>query len=148
MVYLFKPTKAIRFNLEYFRLKAIPPEWGIDIQSEGGDANVYSLRADVLVGELRPKYNIIAYAFVGLGIQYSFISARTTREYWNSTYHTYYREAQKDFSAVYCIGGGVGYRITKVIGVYSEINFAVTSNKYINFAGYIPVKLGLAYFLF
>jgi hypothetical protein len=144
--YLFKPTKAIRLNLEYLRLKAIPPGWGVDILTEGGDADLYSLRADVLVGELRPKYNIIAYAFVGLGIQYSFVSARTTKEYWNSTYHTFYREAQKDFYAVFCLGGGVGYRITPVIGVYSEINLAVTTNS--NIDGYIPVKFGLAYFLF
>jgi hypothetical protein len=146
--YLFKPCKVIRLNLEYSRLKAIPPGWGIDIQSEGGDADMYSLRADVLVGELRPKYNIIAYAFVGLGIQYSFVSARTTKEYWNSTYHTFYYEAQKDFNAVFCLGGGVGYRITPVIGVYSEINLAVTTNKYSNIEGYIPVKFGLAYFIF
>jgi len=152
--YLFKPDKAIRIDFGYSRLnRKARDNWGI-ISTQGGTANMLSLKADLLVGELRPKYNIFAYAFVGLGVHHINLAETIVTEYMNydSTYHTYRYEAVDEFNAVFCVGGGAGYRFMKSLGIYTEIQYTMASNKSSNIfgydGGYIPVRFGITYFIF
>jgi hypothetical protein len=152
--YLFKPGKAIRLDFGYSRLKRkLTESWG-DIAIEGGTADMFSMKGDLLVGELRPKFNIYAYAFVGLGLHYINLDETIITQYMNydSTYHTYRYEAVNEFNAVFCVGGGAGYRLTKSLGIYTEIQYTMASNKSSNIfgydGGYIPVRFGLTYFIY
>jgi len=152
--YLYKQNKALRLDFGYSRLKRKGWDYGYITSVEGGTADLFTAKIDLLVGELRPKYNIFAYALVGLGLHYTNLSETVITEYmsYDSTYHTYKYEENKEFNAVFGLGAGVGYKMTKSLGIYTEIQYTIATNKGSNIfgydGGYIPVRFGLTYFLY
>lgn len=120
---------------------------------EGGDISYFLIKGNFLLGTFNPQKNIIAYGSVGFGIHYTLINEIHEQNYYDSAYHSSTISSASDVNAVLSIGGGIAFKLSKQIGIHSELEYnLVTSdnNYYPMHAGksYFPFRAGIIYFIF
>jgi hypothetical protein len=152
--FITSSTKGFRIDLGYSRFKRkIDDPYMVDYQ--GGDIGMMTFKTDFVAGDLSPSSVVNAYALIGLGLHiikeesYSY----KYRYYDSSAYYTYTTPERSSTNVVFSIGGGLAFRFTKHLGVYSEIQYnMITYGGWFFFygvgAGYFPIRAGLTYYLY
>lgn len=116
---------------------------------------MYYFKAEFMMGDLNPSSVVNAYGTVGLGIHVTKEEQYSYKYYssWDSTYFTTTYPEQTNTNAVLSLGGGLGFRFNKYLGVYSEIqyNMVTSGGGFFIFgfgSGYFPIRAGITYYIY
>jgi hypothetical protein len=147
--------RAFRLDLGYSRFKRKDDSYPYYTEYKGGDLGMYYFKTEFMMGDLNPSSLVNAYGLVGLGIHITKEEEYTYKYYnsWDSTYHTYIYPVQTNTNAVLSLGGGLGFRFNKHLGVYTEIqyNMVTVGGGFFIFgfgSGYFPIRAGLTYYIY
>lgn len=120
--------------------------------------SIYSFKANLLVGNLRPEDYLIAYGLFGVGLQYySEGSVTSTYIHFDPYYPYTYSSTSPDISGLsflFGAGAGISYKISKKIRINGELQFNKLPKLDYNFShdygsnefdGYFSFKTGIMY---
>jgi hypothetical protein len=116
---------------------------------EGGESVYITFKPSFVLGQLAPQEKTIAYGYAGVGVNY--IHRNGMHNDYNENYPDtmqYKSEhmSGNQFSGVFGIGGGLGFRMSPKLSILgeAEFNFLTTHN----FQSYVPVRIGLSYSIY
>lgn len=158
MFYL-SDSKAIKIDFGFSRFKRNEayPLYYNEYPSfySGGEITYFSFKPNIVLGAFRPKDKFFIYGSLGVGINYTNEAERTERFYssYDSVYKTYVTPSRSYVNALIGIGGGLGFRIGKNLGVHAEAeyNMITYDGAFLFFfggRGYFPLRIGLTYMLY
>ncbi len=147
-------SKGFRIDIGYSRFnRELNDPYMVDFQ--GGAIGMYSFKTDFVIGDLNPSSVINAYGLLGLGIHIIKEESYTYkyRFYDTAAYYTYTTPEKSSTNVVFSVGGGLGFRFSKQLGVYAEIQYNMVSYGgwffFYGFgAGYFPIRGGITYYLY
>jgi hypothetical protein len=159
-MFYISETKAVKIDMGYSYFK--PGTSAIQllyypyypVEYSGGEVSHFTFKPNIVLGTMNPANRFMAYGSLGLGINFTHQNERTERQYsdYDSTYHTYITPKRNYTNAVISLGGGMGYRFTKNLGIHAEIEYnLVTAGEYFFIFGgrsYFPMRAGITYYLF
>jgi opacity protein-like surface antigen len=129
-------------------------------RSESESYSIYSFKASLLVGNLRPEDHFIAYGLFGAGLQYySDGSVSSTYSYYDPYYPYTYSFSSPDNSGIsflFGAGAGISYKISNKFRINGELQFNKLPRLDYNFFydydsnefdGFFSIRVGLTYAL-
>jgi hypothetical protein len=116
---------------------------------EGGESVFISFKPSFVLGQLSPQNKTIAYGYAGAGINY--IHHNGMHHPYNENNENYsdtmkHESERNEFSGILGIGGGLGFRISPKFSIIGEAEFNILTIH--NFESYIPVRVGVSYFIY
>lgn len=159
MFYL-SDSKAIKvdFGFSRFNMKnEAYPQYYTEYPSyySGGEVTYFSFKPNIVLGAFKPKERFFIYGSFGVGINYTNEAERTEKYYssYDSLYRTYVRPSRSYVNALIGIGGGLGFRIGRNLGIHAEAeyNMITYDGAFLLFfggRGYFPLRIGLTYMLY
>ncbi|MGA2668069.1 MAG: hypothetical protein ABSF32_04025 [Ignavibacteria bacterium] len=161
-IYFLSGTKAVQIDAAYTYYKAkydFYNNYNTDPHYQetfsGGNASLFSFKGSIMFGRFEPAERIILCASLGLGIHYT-AQQQVTESYWYQPYPdttwkqgAYITPAHNDLNALISIGGSMGYRFSKKLGVKVEMEYDIVTGGYAFFflggRNYFALRGGIFY---
>lgn len=159
MFYL-SDSKAIKIDFGFSKFNRKNESYSIYYSEypsyySGGDVTYFSFKPSMVLGAFKPKERFFIYGSLGVGINYTNEAERTEKYYssYDSAYRTYNTPSRSYVNALFGIGGGIGFRIGKNLGIHAEaeynmITYDGTFLIFFGGRGYFPLRIGLTYMLY
>lgn len=153
-------NKGLRIDFSYSHLKRTSPQYNLlynpyERNVSDIDVNYYTFTVGIAFGTMKPKDKIVAYGFFGAGIHHENVGEYTSQYYstYDSTLHTNYDEGRANTNLTLNLGGSVGLRFSKTLGLYLDAQYIINTYGdgffflFYPARGYIPIRAGLMWTL-